>query len=55
VSKLLTFENSRRFWNVKWSDDHDWMKVLAVTKSRPTDHVSLQCSTPSFPDIWWLW
>jgi hypothetical protein len=47
LSKRLTFENSRRFWNMKWIDDHDWMKVLAPTKSRVTDHDWFKCSIPS--------
>jgi hypothetical protein len=29
---LLTFWNLRRVWNMKWSEDHDWMKVLARHK-----------------------
>jgi ABC-type uncharacterized transport system fused permease/ATPase subunit len=30
VSRELS-QNSRKFWIVKWSDDHDWMKVLFTT------------------------
>jgi hypothetical protein len=29
---LLTFRNVSNSWNVKWSDDHDWMAVLHTTK-----------------------